>query len=89
MSAIEPDLMRELIKAVENKLRSEPSDNKLWDASMIGAYLVRSPDYVRGQILPLPSFPAAIRLPGKSPRALYDPVEVKEWVRKHRERKSV
>lgn len=86
MSAPDNELMQQLIKAVQNRM--EPSDSHLWDARAIGLYLQRTPDYVRAQILPLPSFPTAIRLPGKAPRALYEPAEVKAWVLKHRERRS-
>jgi hypothetical protein len=38
----------------------------LWDTKMIGAYLKRSLDTVRDDIVTLPSFPRPIRLPLKS-----------------------
>lgn len=57
-----------------------PLSAQLWDTAHIGAYLKRSTDNVRKQIICLPSFPEPIRLPvhGKA-QALYKAREVIQW----------
>jgi hypothetical protein len=58
----------------------------LWDTRMIGAYLKRSLDTVRDDIVTLPSFPRPIRLPLKSgarTHALYKAREVIAWAERH------
>jgi hypothetical protein len=52
----------------------------LWDTSNVAAYLKRSVDNVRKEIIPLPSFLKPIRLPvaGRA-QALYKAREVINW----------
>lgn len=56
----------------------------LWDTKHIGAYLKRSLDTVRDDIVCLPSFPKPIRLPtpGRA-QALYKAREVIAWAESH------
>ncbi|MEC5161880.1 hypothetical protein [Janthinobacterium sp. CG_S6] len=54
----------------------------LWNTALIGAYLKRSADHVRKEILCLPTFPKPIRLPveGKlRAQPLYRAREVVKW----------
>ena len=51
----------------------------LWDTAAIAVYLKRSADRVRSDIVCLPTFPKAIRLPVKGARALYKAREVIKW----------
>jgi hypothetical protein len=57
----------------------------LWDTTHIGAYLKRSTDNVRKEIVCLPSFPVPVRLPvhGKA-QALYLAREVIQWAESFR-----
>jgi hypothetical protein len=57
-----------------------PVSVDLWDTKHIGAYLKRSVDNVRKEIVCLPSFPRPVRLPvhGKA-QALYKAREVIKW----------
>lgn len=49
-----------------------PLADQLWDNADIGSYLRRTPKVVRETLTPHPSFPKAIRLPGKGKaRPLY------------------
>lgn len=60
-----------------------PVSVDLWDTSHISAYLKRSPDRVRSDILCLPTFPRPVRLPVKGARALYKAREVIAWAESH------
>lgn len=57
-----------------------PISVDLWDTKHIAAYLKRSVDNVRKEIVCLPSFPRPVRLPvhGKA-QALYKAREVVKW----------
>ena len=61
-----------------------PIEVALWDTKNIGAYLKRSVDTVRDDIVCLPSFPRPIRLPtsGRA-QALYKAREVIKWAESH------
>lgn len=56
----------------------------LWDTEAIAAYLHRSINRVRNDIVPLPTFPRPIRLPvsGRA-QALYKAREVIAWAESH------
>jgi hypothetical protein len=63
-----------------------PVSVDLWDTRMIGAYLKRSLDTVRDDIVTLPTFPRPIRLPVRSAtraHALYKAREVIAWAERH------
>lgn len=61
-----------------------PVEVDLWDTKNISAYLKRSVDTVRDDIVCLPSFPRPIRLPtpGRA-QALYKAREVIKWAESH------
>lgn len=61
----------------------------LWDTRHIAAYLKRSVDTVRDDIITLPSFPRPIRLPMRGTvraQALYKAREVIAWAERHTSR---
>ena len=61
-----------------------PVEVDLWDTRNICAYLKRSPDTVRDDIVTLPSFPKPIRLPVKGrAHALFKAREVIAWAESH------
>ncbi|PIL44007.1 hypothetical protein CR105_16100 [Massilia eurypsychrophila] len=62
------------------RLPALPASVDLWDTRHVAAYLKRSIDNVRKEIVTLPGFPAPIRLPvhGKA-QALYKAREVIRW----------
>jgi len=74
-------LLERLAKPVPPPL---PVAVDLWDTKHIGAYLKRSLDTVRDDIVCLPSFPKPIRLPtpGRA-QALYKAREVIAWAESH------
>lgn len=77
-----------LEKLLENLSRPAPLPVAidLWDTRIIAAYLKRSLDTVRDDIVTLPSFPRPIRLPLKSgarTHALYKAREVIAWAERH------
>ena len=58
----------------------------VWDTRNIAAYLKRSVDTVRDDIVTLPTFPKPIRLPVRSAtraHALYKAREVIAWAERH------
>lgn len=65
-----------------------PLSDQLWGTTQIGAYLRRSTDNVRKEIVCLPSFPRPIRLPvhGKA-QALYKAREVIQWAESHQDKR--
>lgn len=65
-----------------------PTSIDLWDTRHIGAYLKRSTDNVRKEIVCLPSFARPVRLPvhGKA-QALYLAREVIEWAKSFKEKR--
>lgn len=56
----------------------------LWDSKVISAYIKRSKDTVRDDVVCMPSFPRPIRLPtpGRA-QALYKAREVIPWAESH------
>lgn len=74
-------LLERLTKPVVAPL---PVEVDLWDTKNISAYLKRSTDTVRDDIVSLPSFPRPIRLPtpGRA-QALYKAREVIKWAESH------
>lgn len=61
-----------------------PTAVDLWDTAHVAAYLKRSTDNVRKEIVVLPSFPRPVRLPvhGKA-QALWKAREVIRWAESH------
>jgi hypothetical protein len=81
------ELLEQLIAQI-SKLGAPaiPVSVDLWDTRMIGAYLKRSLDTVRDDIVTLPTFPRPIRLPVRSAtraHALYKAREVIAWAERH------
>ena len=74
---------KEILAAILQKLSEKtiPVEIDLWDASHIAAYLKRSHSTVRDRILPLPSFPKAIRIQTSNGTGhpLYKAREVVRW----------
>lgn len=72
-----------ILKAILQKLteRKIPLEVDLWDTEHIAAYLKRSHSTVRDKILPLPSFPKAIRIQTANGTGLplYKAREVIRW----------
>ena len=77
---LDPQTVEQLAAAVTKCHVRLPVSFDLWDMKHIAAYLKRSPDTVRREILVQPSFPKPIRLPveGRS-QALYKAREVVAW----------
>ncbi|TFW16009.1 hypothetical protein E4L98_24720 [Duganella callida] len=78
-----------MVAAIEKLQRPAlPVAVDLWDTSLVAAYLKRSPDNVRKEIIPLPSFPKPIRLPvaGRA-QALYRARDVVAWAESHQQKK--
>lgn len=68
-----------------------PASAQLWDADAVAAYLTVSRRAVLERYAPLPSFPAAIRIPladGKLARPRWKAVEVMAWAERHKERST-
>ena len=75
------------LKLLLDEKASGPSDNTLWNADDIAAYLrKKNTQTVRNQYLPRPDFPPAIRIEGGHP--LYEPKDVKVWARRFKEKKK-
>ena len=77
------NLLAQLSKPVPAPL---PVAIDLWDTRHIAAYLKRSIDTVRDDIVTLPSFPRPIRLPVRGAvraQALYKAREVIAWAERH------
>ncbi|MES2323234.1 MAG: hypothetical protein V4633_13300 [Pseudomonadota bacterium] len=87
MSEIDKDTIERIAEAVAARARPAPElpvSVALWDTAAIGAYLHRSLNRVRADIVSLPSFPRPIRLPvpGRA-QALYKAREVIAWAESH------
>lgn len=84
MNTIDNVAIEQLAESVVERARQIPISVALWDTAAIGAYLSRSVNRVRTDIVCLPSFPRPIRLPvpGKS-QALYKAREVIAWAESH------
>jgi hypothetical protein len=66
-----------------------PASAQLWDADAVASYLTVTRRAVLERYAPLPSFPAAIRIPladGKLARPRWKAVEVMAWVERHKDR---
>jgi hypothetical protein len=72
------ELMERLFERLSKPMM--PVSMDLWDTSHIAAYLKRSEDYIRKEVVSLPSFPRPVRLPvhGRA-QALYKAREVTKW----------
>lgn len=81
------ELLQRLLKQLELMNSAPiPVSVALWDTRTISAYLRRSSDTVRDDIVTLPSFPRPIRLPVRSAtraQALYKAREVIAWAERH------
>lgn len=65
-----------------------PVSVALWDVAHIAAFFCRAEAYVKEAIIPLPTFPKAIRLPTGVKRpahALYEAAEVIAWAKQFKE----
>ncbi|WP_229261897.1 hypothetical protein [Duganella guangzhouensis] len=85
MDMSESQIIKQLVAAIEKLQRPAlPVAVDLWDTSLVAAYLKRSVDNVRKEIIPLPSFPKPIRLPvaGRA-QALYRARDVIAWAESH------
>ena len=84
MNTIDNETIDKLADAMAKRAKELPVSVALWDTAAIGAYLRRSINRVRTDIVCLPSFPRPIRLPvpGKS-QALYKAREVIAWAESH------
>jgi hypothetical protein len=74
---------KEILAAILQKLKEKsiPIEIDLWDTECIAAYLKCSYATVRDKVLPLPSFPRAIRLQTSNgtSRPRYKAREVIQW----------
>lgn len=85
MNMSELEMVAKLVQAIEKMQQPAlPVSVDLWDTTHIAAYLKRSVNRVRSDIVCLPSFPRPIRLPvpGRS-QALYKAREVIAWAERH------
>lgn len=73
--------MQKMISALMNV----PSDNKLWTAQDVAAYLGCEVKTCQNRFFPDPSFPPAIRIKGGHPK--WEPGEVKRWARSFKEKR--
>lgn len=74
------ELLEQLLERLGEPKNVVPLSAQLWDTEAISSYLKRSYSTVRDAILPQPSFPKAIRLPGKGRSyPLYKASEVMQW----------
>lgn len=73
-------LLEQILVVLSRPASTLPVSVDLWDTKHIAAYLKRSTDNVRKEIVCLPSFPRPLRLPvhGKA-QALYKAREVVRW----------
>jgi hypothetical protein len=78
MSASDKQLIEQLFERLAKPVM--PVSVDLWDTAHVAAYLKRSVDNVRKEIVCLPSFPRPVRLPvhGKA-QALYKARDVIKW----------
>lgn len=78
MGARDKELIEQLFERLAKPMM--PVSVDLWDTAHVAAYLKRSVDNVRKEIVCLPSFPRPVRLPvhGKA-QALYKARDVIRW----------
>lgn len=77
---LDPQTVEQLAAAVAKCHVRLPVSFDLWDTKHIAAYLKRSTDTVRRDLVVLPDFPRPIRLPGASQsQALYKARDVVAW----------
>lgn len=82
METVEDLLQKILEQLSKPQTPSLPVAIDLWDTRMVAAYLKRSVDTIREDIVTLPSFPKPVRLPlasGARSQALYKAREVVAW----------
>lgn len=80
------EVLEKLLEHLSKPAVSMPVAIDLWDTRHIAAYLKRSVDTVRDDIITLPSFPRPIRLPVRGTiraQALYKAREVITWAERH------
>ena len=74
------ELLEQLLERLGESKNVVPLSAQLWDTEAISTYLKRSYSTVRDVILAQPTFPKAIRLPGKGRSyPLYKASEVMDW----------
>lgn len=84
MGASDIDIIKQLTNTLERMQVPLPVEIDLWDVEAIARYLKRSYSTVRDHIIVQPSFPKAIRLPGKGRSyPLYKAREVIAWAESH------
>ncbi len=84
--SIEEMLEKLLAQLAKPAIAPLPVAIDLWDTRNIAAYLKRSVEKVRDDIVTLPTFPRPIRLPVRSAtraHALYKAREVIAWAERH------
>lgn len=81
------ELLRKILEQLSKpQIPSLPIAIDLWDTRMVAAYLKRSVDTIREDVVSLPSFPKPVRLPlasGARSQALYKAREVIAWAERH------
>ena len=84
------DDITKLIDAITRQSPKIPVSVDLWSYDEIAAYLKRSRNTVKNQIVNEPGFPCAFRLPSGKGRSnpLWKAREIIDWVEKHREKKT-
>lgn len=92
MSAFDQETIDRLAEAVAQRLgpSSVPLDAQVWTLAQVAEYLGRHVVTVRESMACLPSFPAAIHLPGRGAgrgKALYNAGEVVKWAHSYREKR--
>jgi len=83
------ELLEKLLEQLSKPVMTMPVSIDLWDTKHIAAYLKRSVDTVRDDIITLPSFPRPVRLPVRGvakAQALYKAREVIAWAERHTSR---
>ena len=76
------ELLEKLLERLDQQRTQVPLSDQLWDTEVIAGYLRRSYSTVRDAILVQPSFPKAIRLPGKGRSyPLYQATDVISWAK--------
>lgn len=80
------EILERLLEHLSKPAPVLPVSIDLWDTRHIAAYLKRSVDTVRDDIITLPSFPRPVRLPVRGvnrAQALYKAREVIAWAERH------
>lgn len=80
-----------ILSQILDELKTGNADKRLWSMDDIGNYLGLSASTVQTRIVCKPDFPKAISIPtgtGHTNRRWY-PNEVKDWIGRHRENKTI